>query len=202
MARLTGPKHKLCRRAGMPLCGSPNCPALKRPYPPGQHGQSRRKKTSEYGTQLLEKQKLKHIYGVQERQFKRYYGEALRREGVTGDRLLTLLETRLDNVVFRLGFARTIYRARQIVAHGHIQVNGKRVDIPSFHVRVGDTIGLNERATKLKLADNALEETIIVPPYLSFDSERRVGQLVREPLRAEIPIAISESLVVEYYHSR
>ncbi|NMP24017.1 30S ribosomal protein S4 [Sulfobacillus harzensis] len=199
MARLTGPKHRLCRRAGIPLCGSPKCPALKRPYPPGQHGRTRRQRQSEYGLQLLEKQKLKAIYGVKEKQFKRYYAEAQRRKGVTGDTLVMLLETRLDNIVRRLGFARSIHGARQLVTHGHITVNGRRVDIPSFHVRVGDVIGLTERGAVLKTIDESRQQAPIVPPYLAFDPETRVGQLARQPLRSEIPVNISESLVVEYF---
>lgn len=199
MARNTGPKHRLCRRAGMPLCGSPNCPALKRPYPPGQHGRSRRPTQSEYGVQLLEKQKLKSIYGVTEKQFKRYYDEAQRRQGVTGDELLVLLETRLDNVVRRLGLARSIHGARQLVTHGHVTVNGRRVDIPSFHVRPGDVIGLSEKATALAVIDQAIGQSPILPPYLAFDPETKVGRLVRLPVRAEIPVNVSESLVVGYY---
>ncbi len=199
MARLTGPKHRLCRRAGTPLCGSPKCPALKRSYPPGQHGRLRQRKGSEYGAQLLEKQKLKHIYSVQERQFKRYYGEAQRRPGITGDILLLILETRLDNLVLRLGFSRTIHGARQLVTHGHIMVNARRVTIPSFHVRVGDVIRLSKRASTFTMIDDSLEHAPILPPYLEFDRMGKVGKLVHEPLRAEIPVKSSESLVVEYF---
>lgn len=199
MGRLLGPKHRLCRRAGVPLCGSPHCPALKRPYPPGQHGQRRRARASEYGLQLLEKQKLKAIYGVQEKQFRRYYAEAQRRKGVTGDTLVMLLETRLDNLVRRLGFARSIHGARQLVTHGHISVNGRRVDIPSFHARPGDVIALTERGASLTAVDEALKEAPMLPPYLAFDRERKVGELLRLPQRSEIPVNISENLVVEYF---
>src|SRR5712691_3654504 len=134
-----GPKHRMCRRVGQALCGRPNCPVNKRPYPPGQHGRARRRLT-EYHMRLLEKQKLRSMYGVGERQFRKYFAEATRRQGVTGEELLKLLETRLDAVVLRLGFAQTMRQARQLVSHGHMLVDGKRLDIPSIGVRVGQTI--------------------------------------------------------------
>jgi small subunit ribosomal protein S4 len=199
MSRRTGPKHKLCRRAGQALCGSPKCPALKRPYPPGQHGQSRRSKRSEYGTQLLEKQKLRYVYGVQEKQFRRYYDEAARRPGVTGTILVQLLEARLDNLVYRLGFARTLDGARQLVTHRHVTLNGKRVDIPSYHVRVGDVIGLTEKGQALPSVKESLEIQTSVVPYLTFDAASVTGTLERMPAREEIPVPVNETLIVEFY---
>ncbi|MFB5189008.1 30S ribosomal protein S4 [Alicyclobacillus fastidiosus] len=199
MARRTGAKHKLCRTVGEALCGSPKCPALKRPYPPGQHGPAKRMKRSEYGVQLLEKQKLRHIYGVQEKQFRRYYEEAARRSGITGDTLLTILETRLDNLVFRLGFSNTIDGARQLVNHGHVAVNGRRVDIPSYRARVGDIIGLTNQGHKVSVIDEALEGHVTRPPYLTFDAASTTGTLVSIPTRSEIPVHVNETLIVEYY---
>ncbi len=199
MARRTGPKHKLCRAAGEALCGSPKCPALKRPYPPGQHGPNKRSRKSEYGTQLMEKQKLRYIYGLLDKQFRRYYDEAARREGVTGDNLLTLLECRLDNLAYRFGFARTIDGARQVVTHGHLRVNGKRVDIPSYGVKPGDVITLSEKASSMKHIAESLEARPAIVPYLSFDDATTSGKLERVPLRDEIPVHINEALIVEYF---
>ncbi len=199
MARRTGPKHKLCRAAGEALCGSPKCPALKRPYPPGQHGPNKRSRKSEYGTQLMEKQKLRYIYGILDKQFRRYYVEAARREGVTGDNLLTLLETRLDNLAYRLGFARTIDGARQIVTHGHLKINGKRVDIPSYGVKPGDTISLSEKASSMRHITESLESRPGLVPYLTYDEATNTGKLERFPLRDEVPVHINESLIVEYF---
>lgn len=199
MARRTGAKHKLCRRAGVPLCGSPKCPALRRPYPPGQHGQGRRRKESEFGIQLLEKQKLKFIYGVQEKQFRRYYEEAVRRQGITGETLLSLLEKRLDNIVYRLGYARSIDGARQLVTHGHVTVDGKRVDIPSYSVRPGQQIGLSTKAVNLKHVAESLEQRPVLPPYLSYEEDDKRGVLLRDPAAGEVPVHIDTSLIVEYY---
>ncbi|HLS88618.1 MAG TPA: 30S ribosomal protein S4 [Sphingobacteriaceae bacterium] len=201
MARRTGPKHRLCRRVGQPLCGSPRCPALKRPYPPGQHGRSARpgRKLSEYGIRLLEKQKLREIYGVMERQFRRYYDRASKTKGKTGEALLQLLETRLDNMVYRMGFARTLPQARQLVSHGHIDVNGRRVDRPSFQVRPGDRVAVRGKSRNLDLIKEALEVVAQVPNYLSVDTEKLEGTLVRVPAREEIPVAVDETLVVEFY---
>lgn len=201
LGRYTGPKHKLCRRVGEPLCGSPKCPALKRPYPPGQHGTKLQgRKLSEYGLRLLEKQKLRYIYGLMERQFHRYFERAARGRGNTGEMLLRLLETRLDAVVYRLGFARTIAQARQLVNHGHITVNGRKVDIPSYQVRPGDVIAVAEKSRDLGIVREALETLRVEPPaYLSADPERLEGRLLRYPERDEIPVAIDEKLIVEFY---
>lgn len=202
MARKTGPKHRLCRRVGQPLCGSPRCPALKRPYPPGQHGRAGRpgRKLSEYGIRLLEKQKLREIYGVMERQFRRYYDRASKTKGKTGEALLQLLETRLDNMVYRMGFARTLPQARQLVSHGHIDVNGRRVDRPSFQVRPGDRVTVRGKSRNLGLIQEAQEVVgVQVPDYINVDTEKLEGTLVRVPAREEIPVAVDETLVVEFY---
>lgn len=199
MARYIGPKHKLCRRVGRPLCGSAKCPARKRPYRPGQHGPGRPQKLSEYGAQLLEKQKLRFIYGVMERQFRRYFEQAQRSRGVTGEVLLQLLEQRLDTVVYRLGFARTMAAARQLVSHGHVTLNGRRVDIASCQVKPGDVVGLTHKARSLAVVRESLDLRRPVPPYLSLDEATMTGRLQRLPLREEIPVEVDESLVVELY---
>lgn len=199
MSRNTGPKHRMCRRVGQPLCGLPNCPALKRPYPPGQHGQRPRRRESEYGKQLLEKQKLRFVYGVAERQFRRYFDQARRGSGRPGDRLLQLLETRLDNVVYRLGFARTLHQARQLVTHGHIMLNDRKVDIPSHQVNPGDTVTFREKSRNLDIVKAAIESQSELPPYLERDVEARSGRLIRLPEREEIPVPVEVELIVEFY---
>lgn len=200
MARNTGPKHRMCRRVGQPLCGSPKCPALKRPHPPGQHGNRPRRRVSEYGRQLLEKQKLKFLYGVQERQLRRYLDLARKARGRTGERLLQILECRLDNVVYRLGFAPTLPAARQLVNHGHIQVNGRKVDVPSMILQVGDEVAVREKSRNLDMVVQSLEARGgSVPPYLSLDAEARRGQLVRLPAKEEIPVPVDDNLVIEFY---
>lgn len=200
MSRNTGPKHRMCRRVGQPLCGSPKCPALKRPYPPGQHGNRPRKRLSEYGRQILEKQKLKAIYGVHERQLRRYLEDARRASGRTGERLLQLLECRLDNVVYRLGFAPTLPAARQLVNHGHIEVNGEKVDIPSMIVEVGDVVAVREKSKNLDLIVQSLAARAgAAPPYLSLDAEGRRGELLRVPAKEEIPVPVDENLIIEFY---
>lgn len=199
MARNTGPKHRMCRRVGQPLCGLPNCPALKRPYPPGQHGQRPRRRESDYGKQLLEKQKLRHIYGVLERQFRRYFEKANRLEGRTGERLLQLLETRLDNVVYRLGLARSLPQARQLVVHGHIELNGRKVDIPSHNVEPGDVVSVREKSRGLGIIKESVAARDDVVPYLERDTEALSGRLVRIPSREEIPVPVDEDSIVEFY---
>lgn len=200
MARYLGPRHRLCRRVGEPLCGQPNCPALKRPYPPGQHGRTAaRRRISEYGKQLLEKQKLKFVYGVTERQLRNYFQAASRARGRTGEQLLRYLETRLDNVVYRLGLAPTLPAARQLVVHGHVRVNGRKVDRPSFRVRPGDVIELRERSRDIQPVRQALERGAVPPPYLELDREQLRGRLLRYPERAEVPVKVDEGLVVEFY---
>jgi small subunit ribosomal protein S4 len=193
-----GPKHRMCRRVGAAVCGRPNCPTNKRPYPPGQHGRGRRRLT-EYHMRLLEKQKLRATYGVGERQFRRYFQEATRKKTVTGEELLRLLETRLDSVVLRLGFAQTVRQARQLVSHGHILVDGRRLNVPSANVRVGQTIEAGPAARNFLLVRESLEVTPDPPPYLERDKEAVRGTLVRVPDRSEIPlpVEVDERLVVE-----
>ncbi|MEX2355415.1 MAG: 30S ribosomal protein S4, partial [Thermaerobacterales bacterium] len=172
----------MCRRVGQPLCGSPKCPSLKRPYPPGQHGNSRRRprKLSEYGLRLLEKQKLRHIYGVMEKQFRGYFEKAGKRKGKTGEAMLQLLESRLDNIVFRLGFARSLPQARQLVVHEHLQVNGRKVDRPAFQIRPGDVVAVREKSRNLLAIKDAVETgNAQVPDYLQVDYEKLEGTMTR-----------------------
>ena len=194
-----GPKHRMCRRVGAAVCGRPNCPTNKRPYPPGQHGRARRRLT-EYHIRLLEKQKLRAIYGVGEAQFRRYFRDATRHKAVTGEELLRLLETRLDSIVLRLGWAQTMRQARQIVSHGHVLLNGKRVDIPSTTVRAGDTIEATPAAKNFLSIREALEVTPDPPAYLERDKDAVRGRLARAPERDEIPlpVPVEERLIVEF----
>jgi small subunit ribosomal protein S4 len=193
-----GPKHRICRRVGEAVCGRPNCPSNKRPYPPGQHGQARRR-LSEYHIRLMEKQKLRSMYGVSEAQFRKYFREANRREGVTGEELLRLLETRLDTVILRLGFAQTIRQARQLASHGHMLVNGKRLNVPSALIREGWTVQATDAAKNFLAIRESLEVTPEPPPYLERNKEDVSGRLVRVPYRNEIPLAVplDERLIVE-----
>jgi small subunit ribosomal protein S4 len=196
----TGPKHRTCRRVGAALCGRPNCPAEKRPYPPGQHGRGR-KRISEYQTRLLEKQKLRAIYRVNERQMHTYYEKATRSGKVTGEEMISLLERRLDTTCLRLGFSLTTSQARQLVAHGHVSVNGKRIDVPSAQVRPGDEITLSDKAKNFVYVREALEITPEPPAYLYRNKDDASGTLTRLPERDEIPLPIplEERLIVEFY---
>lgn len=206
MARYTGPSCRLCRREGIKLylkgerCYTEKCAIDRRNYAPGQHGKSR-KKISEYGLQLREKQKAKRIYGVLERQFRRYFKIADRKKGVTGENLLRILETRLDNVVYRIGFASSRDEARQLINHGHFTVNGRKVDIASYHVRAGETIAVKEDSKKLdkfkELAEFAAEKT--APAWLEVNPEAMEAHVVALPSREDIDIPIQEHLIVELY---
>ncbi|MDY7076838.1 MAG: 30S ribosomal protein S4 [Chloroflexota bacterium] len=211
MARYTGPVCKLCRREGEKLflkgdrCLSPKCPFERdRGYPPGDHGrlaQFRRRRTSDYSRQLREKQKVRRIYGVLERQFRRYFREAERRPGLTGENLLILLESRLDNIVYRLGFADSRAQARQLVQHGHFVVNGRRTNIPSLIVRSQDRIAVREgsrKRTYFKERATLLDEGT-VPNWLSLDSNTMVGRVLNIPAREDIDAGLNEQLIVEYY---
>jgi len=201
MARYTGSKSKVNRRFGVPVYGSTKSLERKN-YRPGVHGQrGSRRKQSDYAVALAEKQKLRHQYGLLERQFRRCFEIALRRRGVTGQILLEILETRLDNVVYRLGFARSRRGARQLVGHGHVRINGRKVDIPSFNVRVGDRITIAEKAKSKRLAQRSQEEMQIpaTPDWLNVDREKLVGQVMRTPTRDEIQPIANEQLVVELY---
>lgn len=206
MARYTGPVCRLCRREGMKLflkgdrCYTGKCAIDRRAYAPGQHGQSRGKKPTEYGIQLREKQKVRRIYGVQEKQFRSYYDKANRQKGIVGENLLRLLERRLDNVVFQLGFATSRPEARQLVRHGHFTVNGRRVDIPSFLVRVGDVIGVKEASKsspRLKEILSSLDRT--PPKWMSLDANAATGTIIALPDREDIQMPIQEHLIVEKY---
>jgi small subunit ribosomal protein S4 len=195
-----GPKHRTCRRVGEPLCGRPNCPSNKRTYPPGQHGRGR-KRISEYQTRLVEKQKLRAIYGVSESQMRRYYDEATASRGVTGEELIRRLETRLDTVVLRLGFALTTRQARQLVSHGHVLLDGKRLNVPSARVKPEQTIEVAGKAKNFVSVREAVEITADPPPYLYRNKEQLQGTLSRQPERDEVPlpVAVEERLIVEYY---
>lgn len=196
MARYTGPRHKLARRLGISLDGTGK--DLKRNFPPGQHGHARRK-LSEYGIQLQEKQKLRHMYGVNEKQFRRTFNEATKMPGVSGENFMILLESRLDNLVYRMGFAPTRPAARQLVTHGHIEVNGKKVNIPSYRVKVGDVIGVREKSRNLDIIKSALDARNYLPEYLEVDNQDMKGKYVRLPSREELPSEINETLIVEFY---
>jgi len=204
MARYTGPVCRLCRREGIKLylkgdkCYSDKCPVSKRSYAPGQHGQNR-KKLSNYGMQLREKQKAKRIYGILETQFRQYYEKADRKKGITGENLLKLLETRLDNVVFRMGFGNSRVEARQLVRHGHFTVNGKKVNIPSYQVKVGDTIAVKEADRSSEKFKALAEVAKTTPEWLSVDMENLTGKVIAEPKREDIDIPVQETLIVELY---
>ena len=198
-----GPKHQMCRRVGASLCGRPNCAANKRPYPPGQHGRGR-KRISEFQTRLLEKQKLRAIYGVSEAQMRRYYDKSSNSMGVTGEELIRALETRLDTVVLRLGFALTTRQARQLVSHGHVSVDGKRINVPSARVKPGQVIELSAKARNFVVVREALEITIDPPGYLYRNKDEVSGTLSRLPERDEVPLPapVEERLIVEFYSAR
>ncbi|CAH0346852.1 MULTISPECIES: 30S ribosomal protein S4 [unclassified Bacillus (in: firmicutes)] len=198
MSRYTGPSWKLSRRLGISLTGTGK-ELEKRPYAPGQHGPNQRRKISEYGTQLQEKQKLRHMYGVNERQFRTLFDRAGKLKGVHGENFMVLLESRLDNVVYRLGLARTRRQARQLVNHGHITVNGSRVDIPSFRVAAGQTIGVREKSRNLDIVKEAISVSNFVPDFLTFDADKLEGTFTRLPERSELPAEINEALIVEFY---
>lgn len=199
MARYTGPRHKACRRARQTLCQSRKCPVDRRPYPPGEHGR-RRVRESDYLIRLREKQKLRAMYGVLERQFRGYYRTAARGEGVTGESLLRLLELRLDNVVWRAGMAATRAQARQLVNHGHFQVNGRKVDIPSCQVRQGDVVELREKSQDLLIVQHAIDTlTRNVPEWLTVDHQARRIEVFSLPSRVQIDTNINEQLIVELY---
>ena len=200
MSRYTGPSWKVSRRLGISLSGTGK-ELARRPYAPGQHGQNNRRKLSEYGLQLREKQKLRMTYGVSERQFANLFKKAGKiREGKHGDNFMILLERRLDNVVYRLGLATTRRQARQLVNHGHTTVDGKRVDIPSYEVTPGQVISLRERSKDLTVVKEALEAVVGRAPFVSFDENTMSGSLVRLPERDELDANIDEALVVEYYN--
>ncbi|UVI27864.1 30S ribosomal protein S4 [Paenibacillus spongiae] len=197
MSRYTGPKFKLSRRLGISLSGTGK--ELKRAFPPGQHGPTQRKKLSGYGIQLQEKQKLRHMYGMNEKQFRNLFDKATKMKGIAGENFMALLESRLDNLVYRLGFSNSRAGARQLVSHGHVTVNGKKVDIASYLVSVGDVIGLRERSRGLKTIKESLEGRNYLPNYLEFNESAVEGKFIRTPERAELPQEIDEKQIVEFY---
>ncbi|NLM11610.1 MAG: 30S ribosomal protein S4 [Clostridiaceae bacterium] len=206
MARYTGASCKLCRREGQKLflkgerCYSNKCSVDRRPYAPGMHGQQR-KKLSEYGIQLREKQKAKRFYGVLESQFRKYYEMAIRKKGITGEVLLQILESRLDNVVYRMGFGTSRDESRQLVTHGHFLVNGRRVNIPSYLIKEGDVIEVAEKSKKIERFKEILDVTggKVVPKWLEVDQENMKGRVISLPEREDIDLPIQEHLIVELY---
>ncbi len=207
MARYIGPVCRLCRREGVKLflkgerCYTPKCALEKKNYAPGQHGQQQRRKLSNYGVQLREKQKLRRIYGLNEQQFLNYFTKAASQKGATGENFLVLLERRLDNVIFRLGLASSRSTARQIVRHGHVTVDGQKVNIPSYQVRVGQVVSLKEKSKAkqyfVDMAENAKNKT--APKWLEADYEKVGGKVVSLPAREDIDTQVDELLVVEFY---
>jgi small subunit ribosomal protein S4 len=207
MARYTGAKCKLCRREGMKLflkgerCFSSSCAIDRRPYAPGEHGRRRGRKPSDYKLQLREKQKVRSIYGVLERQFRLYFAEANRRQGATGENLFNLLEKRLDNVLYRLGFAPSRNSARQLIRHKHVLVDGVVCDIPSRQVRVGQTVAIRTKSQNIpqvvtSIKDNAKRDRL---PFVEADTKKMEGRLLSEPQLSDLPIPIQENLIVELY---
>lgn len=203
MARYTGPRAKLCRKFGENIFGSAKYDRIlnKRKFPPGQHGKNIRRKASDYSIHLKEKQKLRNIYCLLEKQFSNYFYKAAKMSGVTGDNLLLMLERRLDNTVYRMGFATTRMQARQFVNHGHFMVNGKKVDIPSFLLKDGDIVEVRPKSKGMKILSEVLDSTESSSPYpwLTVDKENMRGQFVNIPAAAEIPNTVDLRLIVEYY---
>ena len=207
MARYIGPVCRLCRREDQKLflkgdrCFSDKCAYDRRQYPPGQHGQGRRRRPSDYGHQLREKQKVKRMYGLLEKQFRGYYYKATRMKGITGENLLSLLERRLDNVALRCGFASSHSEARQLVRHGHFLVNGKKVDIPSYLVSPGDVIEVREKSRKIQKVIDAQAnlERSPLPNWIEIDKDKFTGKITQLPARADIAADIDEQLIVELY---
>ena len=204
MSRYTDANCKLCRREGQKLflkgerCYSPKCALEKRNYAPGQHGQAR-KKQSEYGTQLREKQKAKRFYGVQETQFRNLFEKCAKKQGKTGENLLIALETRLDNVVFRLGFAASRKEARQLVTHGHFTINGKKANIPSMEVKAGDVVAVKEKSKKSPKFEEIRDMAITVPAWMDVNVDKLEGKILAAPTRDQIDTPIAEHLIVELY---
>ena len=200
MGRYTGPKHKLCRRLGSCVRGDPKCPSLKRPYAPGQHGPILRRKSTVYGQQLLDKQRIQTHYGLLEKQMRRTFAKAQRMGGVTGTNLLLLLESRLDSVIYRLGFARTMHQARQVVTHGHILVDGEKCNMPSFVVKPGMTVSIKEKSRKIPaLAEGAANPPAAIPEYLERASESFEGKMVATPNLETIPFKPDTAGIIGFY---
>ncbi len=200
MGKYSGPREKICRKLGQILPGLTTSEVMKRPYPPGEHGQTR-KKISDYGKRLMEKQIVRYHYGVREKQLRRVYEMAKISKGVTGDVLLATLEKRLDNVVWRAGFTKTIPAARQLVGHGHIFVDGKKVDIPSYIVKTGQVISIREKSKKLAQIENCIlaKRYESAPKFLEVDTEATSAKIVSEPQKEDVPLEVDVQLIVEYY---
>lgn len=198
MARYTGPNNKKARRVSFSILENGKDIA-KRPYGPGQHGKDRKRKPSNYAIQLNEKQKARFMYGISEKQFKKLVNDSAKMKGVHGENLLILLESRLDNIVYRIGFATTRRGARQLVNHGHITVNGKKVDIPSYRVKPGDVFAIKENSSDHKGIEIALANKVKRPDFINYDEAKRIGTYVRYPERSELNADINESLIVEFY---
>ncbi len=199
MARYLGPTYKKSRRFGFSILENGK-ELSKKPYAPGDHGQDRKKKLSDYGVQLQEKQKVKFMYGLSEKQMEKTFVKAVKMKGVNGENLLKLLESRLDNLVYRIGFATTRKGARQLVNHGHVTVNGKRVDIPSYQVKPGDVISLMENDKEMAIVKSSLEALHNRVEYISYDDKKMEGTYVRLPERSELNADIDEALIIEYYN--
>jgi len=205
MAVYHGPRCRQCRREGVKLmlkgerCKSENCAIERRPFPPGMRVSKRRRSSTEYNTQLREKQKIRRIYGVLEKQFELYFKSAAKSSGVTGERLLQLLELRFDNLVYRLGFAPSRSSARQLVLHNHFSINGKKVNIPSYLLKAGDVIQVKEKSKNLELIHSSLKSVRDIPEWLSVDKVKLEGSIIRVPERTAIPTTVQEQLVVELY---
>ena len=199
MARYTGPAYRKARRVGFSLLESGKDIA-RRPYGPGQHGADRKGKSSNYGTQLKEKQKVRFMYELNERQFRKTFNEASKMEGIHGENFLKLLESRLDNVVYRMGMASTRRAARQLVNHGHILVDGNKVDIPSYRLKPGQVVSLKEKDKDMVVVKEALEKVISRVEFVTFDTNKLTGTFVRYPERSELNADINESLIVEFYN--
>lgn len=204
MARYRGPRLKKCRYVGTVLPGITTEGTLSRPFPPGQHGANRKSKPSDFKVRLLEKQKARFHFGVMEKQFQIYVTRASQMKGPSGGNLLFLLQSRLDNVVFRMGLARTIIQARQLVVHGHIVVNGTRVDRPSFHVKAGSTISVHETSKNKPFMTAVLETTMsqVRPSWIEFDPAKMTGKLLTAPDRADLPFELNEQAIVEFYSQK
>ena len=199
MARYTGPSYKQARRVGFSITETGK-ELARRPYGPGQHGKDRKGKLSDYGTQLKEKQKVRFMYGLNERQFRKTFDEASKLQGIHGTNFLRLLESLLDNLVYRAGFASTRRGARQLVNHGHVTVNGKKVDIPSYRVKVGDVISLKEDDKNLKVVEEALSKITKRVDFINYDENKKEATFVRLPERNELNADINEALIVEFYN--
>ncbi len=199
MARYTGPAYKKARRVGFSIKETGE-ELARRPYGPGQHGNARKGKLSDYGVQLKEKQKVRFMYGVNERQFKNTFKKASKMKGIHGENFLRLLESRLDNLVYRIGFASTRRGARQLVNHGHVTVNGKKVDIPSYTVKIGDVISLRDKDKELKVVTESLSKVTKRVEFIKFDDKKLEATYVRYPERSELNADINEALIVEFYN--